>query len=118
MNPCKLKVLKVIKETLDTRGWNWFQLSKRAEITLPTLKNWRDEGEHPKNILILKRIAKALSISLHYLCYKKEDDCLEYAEIVIEKDSEKEVKLEVLILKRKIKFHESANVFHCDNKNF
>lgn len=89
MGNSDLKVLEVIDEELRKRKWSWGDLSRKSTVSYATLQNWRDERNLPTNIIRLKKVAKALELSLHYLCYGQEESLQNYSEIIkLEKEEE------------------------------
>ena len=66
-----LVVLEIIERELKKRKWGWSDLARAANVNYATLQNWRDERNRPTNVIKLKKVANALGLSLHYLCYGK-----------------------------------------------
>ena len=84
-----LKVLEVIDRELRKRKWNWVDLARSSTVNYATLQNWRDQRNLPSNIINLKKVADALGLSLHCLCYGQEESLCNYSEIIkLEKEEE------------------------------
>ena len=84
-----LKVIEVIDEELRKRKWNWVDLARESSIKYTTLQNWRDQRNLPTNIINLKKVANALGVSLHYLCYGQEESLRSHSETIkLEKEEE------------------------------
>ena len=82
MDSDSLKVIEVIDEELRKRKWGWSDLARKSTVNYATLQNWRDQRNLPTNVINLKKIANALSLSLHYLCYGEEESLRSYGETI------------------------------------
>ena len=84
-----LKVIEIIDEELRKRKWNWNDLARESSVKYTTLQNWRDQRNLPSNIINLKKVANALGLPLHYLCYGREESLRNYSETIkLEKKEE------------------------------
>ena len=91
----ELKVLKVIDKELRRRNLTWPNLARMANVNYTTLQNWRDERNHPTNVVRLKKVADALGLSLHYLCYGREEDLSSYSEVVKVEEGKQAIYLKI-----------------------
>ena len=67
-----MKLEKTIKELCQKRGWTLARLARESGIPAQTLHNWT-VGRSQVNPDQLRKLAKVLEVSIHYLMFGEAD---------------------------------------------
>ncbi len=71
-NPEQLKLASILKMLMQKKGLSYNKLSQLCGISASTLKSYSNNIS-PRSMLDLKKLAKTLDVSIHFLLFGEEE---------------------------------------------